>query len=130
MEKMKEDDRKSIGTPLILAVLLIVILVGCLIWFGIKDPELFGKIRDLLVSIGALICFLVGAAISVLFFFLASKIDTAIIKITELLRNADGKIETVADKIAEILKKILDPFVGMKSRAAGIKGIFTRRKAE
>lgn len=121
------DDKKNIERPIILIVCILVLLVGCLVWFGISQPALFGKIRDLLITLFAFVFFLLGTAAAVLCFFLSSNINNAKVKIDEALSNADGKIEELADKITEILYKIADPVINAKAKESSFFQIFSRK---
>ena len=125
-----QDDQKNISTPIFLAAALVVVLVGTMIWFGIKDPEIFGKMRDLLVTLTSVILLIIALALAVLCFFLASRLSGAKKQVDESLSAADGKVEEIAVKIEEILRKILDPFIQGKSKAAGIMHILRKKKTE
>ena len=126
----QEDDKKNIDVPVRCAVIGVCLLIGLLIWFGVKDPELFGKIRDFCITLIVFLLFLINTAAAILFFFLSSRIGSARTALDQALTNADGKVEELADKTIIILKKILEPFIKVKAEKAGILTIFSKRKAE
>jgi len=126
--KNKADNSRTIDAPIKAAVFVVIALVTVLIWFGIKDPLLYGKIRDLVIFLTSVLLFLLGSALAVLFFFLSSKIEEAKGKLDQLLSRADIKIEELAEKVAEILRAILQPVIEAQSRKAGILHIFAKSK--
>ena len=128
-EIFRDEKNRSVFLPLILSILIVAVLVGCFIWLGIRKPDVFASVRDFILTMFLLSFFLLGAVISVLCFLIASKIDTAILKIRELLNTADGKVEELAEKIVEILRKILDPVVAAKSKTSGFFQLFSGKKS-
>ena len=123
-----QDDRKNISTPVWAAAALVVVLVGVMIWFGIRNPVIFGNIRDLLITMAAVVLFIISTALAILCFFLACKLSGSRKQVDESLASADGKVEELAVKIEEILRKILNPFIEAESKKAGILHIFHRKK--
>ena len=126
----EKDDSKSIYTPVFWAVAAVCILVGLLVWFGIKKPELFGKMRDLMLVLILLVFFIFNTAVAVLFFFLSSRIGSARTALDKLLSSADGKVEELADKTVVVLQKILEPFVKTEERRAGLLSVFSRKDTQ
>lgn len=124
------DDKKSIQTPVGLAA-AVFILLGCfLAWLAVKKPEALSGLRDLLITLFVFLLFVIGIVLTVLMFLLSSRIDGAKVKIDEVISSADGKTEELADKITEILKSILNPFIEAKSRNSGIKHLFSKKNTE
>lgn len=130
INKNKEEETKQIRYPVWIAFFAVFILTAVMIWFGVKDPVLFAKLRDLLISLTAVFLFVIGAALAVLFFILAGKVRESRNSIDNAMSQADGKVEELADKITEIMKTILKPFIQVQSNKAGISGLFSGRKAE
>lgn len=128
--KNKADDKKNIYRPVCISVAVFIVIIAVLIWFGITRQYLYSNIRDFIITANVFLLFILNAAVAVLCFSLASRIDSAKVQISLKLTEADGKVEDLADKIADILKKILDPFITMKSRSAGILHIFSKNKSE
>ena len=118
------DDKQNVYKPVIIVTLIVAVVIGCFIWFGIKNPKVFSNIRDLTISLIAFVFFIIGTALSVLFFYLSSRIDGAKNSIDQAMNKADGKVEELGDKISEILIKILEPVFDAKSKKAGILDIF------
>ena len=124
------DDKKSIQTPVGLAA-AVFILLGCfLAWLAVKKPEALSGLRDLLITLFVFLLFVIGIVLTVLMCLLSSRIDGAKVKIDEVISSADGKTEELADKITEILKSILNPFIEAKSRNSGIKHLFSKKNTE
>ena len=130
INKNKEEETKQIRYPVWIAFFAVFILTAVMIWFGVKDPVLFAKLRDLLISLTAVFLFVIGAALAVLFFIFAGKVRESRNAIDNAMSQADGKVEELADKITEIMKTILKPFIQVQSNKAGISGLFSGRKAE
>ena len=124
------DDRKSIETPVLIAAAVFVLLIGFLAWLAVKQPGAVSGIRDLLITLFVFLLFLIGIVLTVLMIILTSRIDGAKVKIDEVISSADGKTEELADKVTEILKSILDPFIEAKSRNSGLKGLFSKKNTE
>ncbi len=125
-----QDDEENISTPIFWAAVIVVILVGIMIWFGIKNPVIFGNLRDLLITLVSAVLLIIGIALAILCFFLASRLDGARKQVDESLSKADGKVEELAVKIEEILRKILDPFIQAKSKTTGFMQLFRKKKTE
>ena len=130
INKNKEEETKQIRYPVWIAFFAVFILTAVMIWFGVKDPVLFAKLRDLLISLTAVFLFVIGAALAVLFFIFAGKVRESRNAIDNAMSQADGKVEELADKITEIMKTILKPFIQVQSNKAGISGLFSGRKVE
>ncbi len=125
-----QDDENNIDAPIFWLTAFLVLLIGIMIWFGIKRPVIFGNIRDFLITMAAAVSFLISIVLAFLFFFLASRIKGARKQVDEALATADGKVEELALEIEKILRKILEPLIGMQSKKAGILHIFQRKKTE
>ncbi len=125
-----QDDQKHIVTPVIWAAVSVAVLIGILIWFGVKDPVIFGDIRDLLITSVSIVLFLIGTVLAALCFILASRLKDARKQVDESLSKADGKVEELAVKIEEILRNILNPFIQAKAKTAGIMHLLHRKKTE
>ena len=126
----EKDDNNSVYTPVLWAVTGVLILIGLLVWFGMKQPELFGKIRDLMIVLILFVFFIFNTAVAVLFFFLASRIDSARTVLDKAITTADGKVEELADKTVGVLAKILEPFVNIETKRAGILSVFSKKDTE
>ena len=126
----REDEKRNIFRPVICAVAAVCLLIGLLIWFGVKKPELFGKMRDLAVVLVIFFFFIINTAAAVLFFILSSRIGSARDALDKAITFADGKVEELADKVADILRMILEPFIRAESEKAGILSIFSKKKTE
>ena len=131
-EKIKNeaDNRRNIELPILIAVIVIAVMVFCLVWFDKKNPIIINNIRDFVITLTVFLMFVIGAALAFLCFFLADRVGKARDQLDPVLANADGKIEELADKIAAILKNILNPVVEAKSRTAGFLGIFSGKKTK
>ena len=126
----QKDVKKSIFLPVLFAAAAVCLLIGLLIFFGVKDPELFDKIRDLAVTLIVLVFLVINTAAAVLFFILSPKINGARTSLDQILSSADGKVEELADKVIVVLKKILEPFITVKTEKAGVLSILSRKKEE
>ena len=122
------DDKQNVYKPVIIVTLILAIVIGCFIWFGIKNPNIFSNIRDLTITLIAFLFFIIGTVLAVLFFYLSSRIEDARTAIDQAMDKADGKVEELGGKISEILIKILEPVLDTKSRKAGILDIFKSMK--
>lgn len=130
-KKLNEiEDQNNVNRPVIWVVVCLVLLVGVMVWFGIKDPAIFSDISNLVICLFALVFFLLGSVVAFLCFYLSSRIDNAKSEIDKLLTLADGKVEELADKIIILLKKILEPFVEVSAKTAGIFHVFSEKKTE
>lgn len=131
-EKIKnvQDDKKNIERPVICAAIILVVIIGVMIWLGIRNPDVFSTVRDFLITFTALFFFILGLALSILCFLLSSKIDDAKIKIDEAVIAADGKVVELGEKVEDILKKILEPVIQAESETAGFLHIFSKKKKE
>ena len=100
-EKIKnmQDDKKHIDRPVIWVTAILIVIIGIMIWFGVRNPVVFSAIRDFLITFLALLFFILGVALSVLCFLLISKINIAKIKIDEAVTFADGKVVVLGEKI-------------------------------
>ena len=124
----QNDDKQNISVPVFWSVAAVCILIGLLIWFGIKNPNVFSNVRDLTITLIAFLFFVISTALAVLFFYLSSRISDAKAAIDQAMTKADGKVEELGDKITEILKQILEPVFDTKSKKAGILNIFRTMK--
>ena len=124
------DDKKNIRTPVCLAAAVFVLLGCFLAWLAVKKPEALSGLRDLLITLFVFLLFVIGIVLTVLMIFLSSRIDGAKVRIDEAVSSADGKTEELADKITEILKSILDPFIEAKARNSGFKHLFSKKNTE
>ena len=122
------DDQKNIQTPVLLAALVFVLLAELLAWFAVKKPEVVSSLRDFLITLFVFLLFVIGIVLTALMFYLSSRIDDAKTKIDEVASTADGKIDELADKITDILRSILNPFIEAKSKSSGLKQFLQRRR--
>ena len=131
-EKIKNeaDDNKNILKPIIIVTVILLLITGAFIWFGIKNPAVFSNVRDLTITLCALLMFILGIVITVLCIILTSRIKIAMIQIDDVFSNADGKIEELGDKVTEILKKILIPIFNLKTNEAGLMNTFNNENKE
>ena len=122
------DDKQNIYKPVIIVTLILSVVIGCFIWFGIKNPNVFSNVRDFTITLIAFLFFVISTALAVLFFYLSSRISDAKAAIDQAMTKADGKVEELGDKITEILKQILEPVFDTKSKKAGVLNIFRTMK--
>ena len=122
------DDKQNIYKPVMIVTLILAVVIGCFIWFGIKNPNVFSNVRDLTITLIAFLFFVISTALAVLFFYLSSRISDAKAAIDQAMTKADGKVEELGDKITEILKQILEPVFDTKSKKAGVLNIFRAMK--
>ncbi len=122
------DDKQNIYKPVIIVTIILAVVIGCFIWFGIKNPNVFSNVRDLTITLIAFLFFVISTALAVLFFYLSSRISDAKAAIDQAMTKADGKVEELGDKITEILKQILEPVFDTKSKKAGVLNIFRAMK--
>lgn len=126
----REYDKKHIDTPVLVSVGILVVFIGILIWLAICHPEALYGIRDLLITLSVLLLFIIGAALTVLFFWLSSRLGGAKDAIDRIASQADGKTEELAEKITDVFRSILEPFIEAGARSAGIRGLFTKNNTE
>ena len=124
------EESEKIRRPVWIAFCVAAVLTAVLIIVGIKDPDAVKSIRDLTITLAIFILFVLGAVVAVLSFFLSSKIETARGQIDEALSQADGKVEELADRVTDLLKSILSPFIRFSSNRAGISNVISERKEE
>ena len=124
------DDRKNIQTPVLLAAAVFVLFAAFLAWLAVKNPGALSGVRDLLITLFVFLLFAIGIVLTVLMIILSSRIDGAKEKIDEAVSAADGKTEELADKITEILRSILNPFIEAKARNSGFKKLFSKKNTE
>lgn len=124
------EDRRSINKPVIISAAAVVLLIACLVWFGIKNPNVFSGIRDMILTVSVLVLFLINTVIAVLCFLLTSKLGEARKTIDKYLTTADGKIEELAEKVTEVFRAILNPFIEIQAGSSSIKSLFTKWKTE
>lgn len=122
------DDKQNIYKPVIIVTLILAVVIGCFIWFGIKNPNVFSNVRDFTITLFAFLFFVISTALAVLFFYLSSRINDAKAAIDQAMTKADGKVEELGGKITEILKQILEPVFDTKSKKAGVLNIFKAMK--
>ena len=130
LKNNKTEENEKIRRPVWIAFCVVAAITLVLIFVGIKDPDAVKSIRDLTITLAIFILFVLGAAVAVLSFFLSSKIETARGQIDETLSQADGKVEELADRVTDLLKSILSPFVHFSSNRAGISNVISERKEE
>ena len=124
-----EEDRKQVIRPVIAAVLVFTLLSACFVWLAVKQPNALISLRDLLVTLVIFILFVLGIILTIVFIILAGRVGGARTQIDQVLSTADGKIEELADKVTDLLRAILNPFLEMKSRSAGLLHILSRKKS-
>lgn len=129
-EKIKNtaEDKTKVYKPVIIVTVILVIIIGLYIWLGIKYPVVFGNIRDLTITLIAVLFFIISAAIAVLCFYLSARIENAKLKIDEAVSTADGKVEETGEQISDILKKILEPVIESETHKAGILRVLSALK--
>lgn len=118
--RQAKENEKYVDRPIVFVVAGLILIIGCLVYFGIKNRAVLLCVRDLIISICAFLLFVIGLVLAILCFFLSNKIDGAKAAIADALKLADGKVEILAEKITEIFRMILNPFLEMKSRSAGV----------
>jgi len=123
------DTKKNISGPVIWAAVVVILITGFFIWFGIKNPKIFGNIRDLVFTLAAIIFLLINTLVAILCFFLSAKLENARVSIDVLLSKGDMKIEELADKVTGILKGILNPFIEAQAKTAGVASVISGIKA-
>lgn len=126
----KRDERKQIELPVLLSVLALAVLAGILVWLAVREPNALSGIRDLLITLIVFLSFVIGIALAVLFFWLSSRLGGAREAIDKVLSQADGKTEELAEKITDILRSILNPFIEIGAGSAGVRGVFTGKNTE
>lgn len=124
--RQAKENEKYVDRPIVIVIACLILLIGCLVYFGIKDRAVLLCVRDLVITICAFLLFVLGTALAVLCFLLARKVDDAKVDIAGVLKMADGKIEELAEKITDILRMILNPFIEMKSKNAGVLRVFKK----
>ena len=125
-----ENEQKQVATPIIIVSAVLVVLVAVMIWFGIKEPAIFEDIRDLIITLTVFVMIIVTAAIAVLCFFLNSKVDDAKAQLTPLIHSADGKIEEIAEKTADVIETLMHPLVAFKAKRSSIWDIVSKKISE
>ncbi len=118
--RQAKENEKYVDRPVVFVVAGLILTIGCLVYFGIKNRAVLLCVRDLIISICAFLLFVIGLVLAILCFFLSNKIDDAKAAIADALKLADGKVEILAENITEIFRMILNPFLEMKSRSAGV----------
>ena len=126
----KRDERKQIALPVLLSVLVLAVFAGILVWLAVREPNSLSGIRDLLITLIVFLSFVIGIALTVLFIWLSSRLSGAREAIDKVLSQADGKTEEIAEKITEILRSILNPFIEIGAGSAGVRGLFTGKNTE
>lgn len=124
------DDRQNVYKPIIIVTVILAVLIGCFIWFGIKNPNVFSNVRDFTITMLAFVFFIISTVLAVLFFYLSSRIEDAKKEIDQAMDKADGKVEELGDKVSEILVKILEPVFDTTSKKAGILNIISMLKVK
>ena len=124
------DDQKNIGKPVLLAAGVLAVITCCLVLLAVKQPPVIVSIRDFLITLFVFLLFVIGIVLTVIIIILSSKIDGAKVQIDQALSKTDGKAEELAEKITDILRNILNPFIEAKSKRAGILHFFSRKKTE
>lgn len=124
------DDRQNVYKPIIIVTVVLAILIGCFIWFGVKNPNVFSNVRDLTITLFAFVFFVINTVLAVLFFYLSGRLEYSKKEIDQAMNKADGKVEELGDKISEILVKILEPVFDTTSKKAGILNIISMLKVK
>ena len=125
-----QDNKKNIDHPVIWVAAILIIIIGMMIFLGVRNTDIFSAIRNFLITFIALLFFILGIALSVICFILSSKVNDAKIKIDEAVTSADGKVVEMGEKIEEILEQILEPVIKAQSETAGFLHIFSKGKME
>lgn len=122
-----EEEKKFIKLPIIITCLVLVIIIGIFIYFGVNRTDIFKSVRDLTITLVTFILFIINLLMIVLCFIITSKIDFAKSEIKKLLEKVDVEIDVLADKITNILRDILNPIIKAESKKAGLLSLFTRK---
>lgn len=122
-----EEEKKFIKLPIIITCLVLVIIIGIFIYFGVNRTDIFKSVRDLTITLVTFILFIINLLMIVLCFIITSKIDVAKSEIKKLLEKVDDEIDVLADKITNILRDILNPIIKAESKKAGLLSLFTRK---
>ena len=121
----ENEDKQTIHKPVILVTVLLVILIGIMIWFGLKEPKIFSNIRDFIITFTVFIMFLIWILVAVLCIFLTSRLKDGKVKLDQVLSNADSTIVDIGEKVEGILVDILNPIMDTMSKSAGIMHILS-----
>ena len=124
------DDRQNVYKPIIIVTVVLAILIGCFILFGVKNPNVFSNVRDLTITLFAFVFFVINTVLAVLFFYLSGRLEYSKKEIDQAMNKADGKVEELGEKISEILVKILEPVFDTTSKKAGILNIISMLKVK
>lgn len=124
--RQAKENEKYVDRPVAFVVAGLILIIGCLVYFGIKNRAVLLCVRDLVITICVFLLFIISTALAVLCFYLSHKIDDSKPAIRDAMKMADGKIDVLADKITEIFRMILNPFLEMKSRSAGVLRVFKK----
>ncbi|MBQ6342797.1 MAG: hypothetical protein IJI41_06720 [Anaerolineaceae bacterium] len=122
-----EEEKKFIQLPIVIICLVLVVIIGIFIFFGVKNTDIFKDIRDLTITLITFIMFIINLLFIILCFMLTSKIDVAKLEIRKLLEKADVEMDVIADKITKILRSILDPVIKAESKKAGLLSLFSKK---
>ena len=125
-----ENEQKQVARPIIIVSSILAVLVAVMVWFGIKEPAIFEDIRDLIIVLTVFVLIIVTGALAVLCFILNSKVDAAKAQLTPLLQNADGKIEEIAEKTADVIETLMNPLVEFKARRGSVWDMVSRKISE
>jgi len=122
-----EEEKKFIKLPIIITCLVLVIIIGIFIYFGVNRTDIFKSVRDFTITLVTFVLFIINLLMIVLCFIITSKIDVAKSEIKKLLEKVDVEIDVLADKITNILRDILNPIIKAESKKAGLLSLFTRK---
>ena len=123
----QRDEKQDIVTPVIWAAAAVCAIIGLFIWFGIKQPNLFNNIRDLVLTLILFLVFIFNTVVAIFSFLIAGRLNNARDQLDKAITAGDGKVEELADKTVILLGKILEPFINIESSKAGILSIFTKK---
>ncbi len=126
VEQSKKDDNENIKKHVSWAWVIFIVLVAAVSVGAVVYGFPVGNIRDLLLTLLIVIMFIINIVLIWLYVMTTEKIGTAKVEIIKAAQAADGKTEELTDRIAEIMERVLDPVVDLKSFGAGIKNIFRK----
>ncbi|HEY9077072.1 MAG TPA: hypothetical protein VIO61_11105 [Anaerolineaceae bacterium] len=117
------EDRKTLITIIVVAVLIIIGLIGGIIVLSISSNDTVGKVRDIFIIFMALESLVIGVALVILMIQLATLINLLQNEIKPILNSTNETVNTLKGTVTFLSDNLTEPVIVINQYIAALKKI-------
>ena len=123
IQQLKNEQNRNVIIPLILSVLLVAGMIFVLIHFGIKDPTVILRMKDLAVILPLFVFFLLNFAALILLVAAGEAVKKANAAMNGAMNTANQKIADATPVINQMIREAAEPMIRSRSALAGVASV-------